>query len=199
VEGAPVESPAAIMPNSPPVVTRVTLSPGEPHVGDRVRVEAEGKDQDGDAVTYLFRWYRNNKTVEGAAGDTANLETVGFLRGDDLMVEVTPQDGYDKGRPFHSPLLTIVNNHPVITSSPASAIREGLYEYRVQATDPEGDPLTYTLETAPSGMVIDKASGRIQWQVPVDAKGPQRVRVSVRDNRDGYAFQEFELGVTPPS
>lgn len=199
VEGAPVESPPAIMPNTPPAVTRITLMPGEPHVGDRVQVEVESHDQDQDAVTYLFRWYRNGRPVEGGAGDTARLETAGFLRGDVLMVEVTPQDAFNKGRPFHSPALTIINSHPAITSSPASAIREGLYEYAVQATDPEGDPLTYALETAPAGMVIDKTSGRIQWQVPADVKGTQRVRVGVRDNRDGYAFQEFDLAIAPSS
>lgn len=199
VEGLPVESQPAIMPNSPPAITRVTVEPGEPHIGERVHVDVEASDQDQDTVTYLFRWHRNGKPLEGRAGDTATVETVGFLRADVLMVEVTPQDPFDKGRPFHSPPVTIANSHPKITSTPASEIKEGLYEYTVTASDLEGDPLTYALEAAPPGMAIDKTSGRIRWQVPPDGKGSHRVRVAVRDDRDGYAFQEFELGVSPSS
>ncbi|MFM8552287.1 MAG: Ig domain-containing protein [Nitrospiraceae bacterium] len=62
-----------------------------------------------------------------------------------------------------------------------------------------GDPLTYSLETAPPGMVIDKTSGRIVWQVPPGIQGSHRVRVVVRDNHQGQGFQEFDLDFAPRS
>jgi hypothetical protein len=90
-----------------------------------------------------------------------------------------------------------VNNQPTITSTPPSALKEGRFEYAVTAVDQEGDPLTYSLEAAPPGMTIDKATGRILWQVPPGTKGVQRVRVVVRDNHEGQGFQEFELNMSP--
>ena len=198
-EGTPVRSQPVTMPNSPPEATRLTLGPSPAHIGDRVNVEAESKDQDGDAITYSYRWFRNNVPVEGGRGDQPNLDTTGFARGDVILVDVTPQDGIEKGRTFRSPPLAIVNNRPTITSAPPSALQEGRFEYAVTAVDQEGDPLTYSLEAAPPGMTIDKATGRILWQVPPGTKGARRVRVVVRDNHEGQGFQEFELDMSPAS
>lgn len=193
--GVPVRSAPVTMPNSPPEATRLTLGPSPAHIGDRVDVEVEGKDRDGDAVTYRYRWFRNNGPVEGGRGDQPSLDTTGFARGDMLLVDVTPHDGIDKGRTFRSPPLTIVNSEPRITSTPPSTLKEGRFEYLVTAADPEGDPLAYSLDHAPSGMTIDTATGRILWQVPPGIKGAQRVRVVVRDDHEGQGFQEFELDI----
>ncbi len=198
VEGVPVRSHPVIVPNSPPQLIRLTMEPGEPHIGDRVKIEIESKDQDGDAITYAFRWFRNNVPIEGGRGDQASLDTAGFARGDVILVEVTPFDGMDKGRVFRSPPLTIGNSHPTITSQPSGALTNGRFEYAVIASDLEGDPLTYALETAPPGMTINKATGLVEWQVSPGIKGRHRIRIAVRDDHDGYGFQEFEvdLGAT---
>ncbi|MDE3118276.1 MAG: hypothetical protein KGL03_04585 [Nitrospirota bacterium] len=198
-DGVPMRSLPAVMPNSPPETTRLTVGPSPPHIGDRVNVEVESKDQDGDAIAHAFRWFRNNVPIEGGRGDQASLGTAGFARGDAILVEVTPSDGMDKGQVFRSPPMTIVNSHPTITSQPSGALTNGRFEYAVTASDLEGDPLTYALETAPPGMTINKATGRVEWQVPPGIKGSQRVRVLVRDNHEGQGFQEFELDMSPAS
>jgi hypothetical protein len=115
-----------------------------------------------------------------------------------ILLEVTPEDVTSKGKLLRSPPLTIMNSHPTIASVPPAAIVGGRYVYDVKATDPEGDPITVALEAAPPGMTIDKATGHIEWRIPAETKGTHRVRVSVRDNRDGYAFQEFELSLPAP-
>lgn len=195
-EGAPYRSAAMTVVNSPPEVTRIVLQPGEPRVGDRLNVRVEGTDADQDAIRYTFRWWRNRKLV--AEGEETSLETAGFARDDVLMVEVTPHDDSSSGKPFLAPTLTIANSHPLITSTPPGDVRDNHYAYTVAATDPDGDPLAYTLETAPPGMTIDGKSGRIEWRIADGTKGTHRVRVAVRDNLDGYAFQEFELALSPP-
>lgn len=192
-DGVPMRSSPAVMPNSPPETMRLTLGPSPPHIGDHVNVEVESKDQDGDAIAHAFRWFRNNVPIEGGRGDQASLDTAGFVRGDAILVEVTPSDGVDKGRAFRSPPLAIVNSHPTIASQSSGALINGRFEYAVIASDLEGDPLTYALEAAPPGMTINKATGRVEWQVPPGAKGRYRVRVAVRDDHDGYGFQEFEV------
>jgi acyl-CoA thioesterase FadM len=196
-EGAPYRSDAMTVGNSPPEVTRLVLQPGEVHVGDHLTVQAEGTDADQDAIRYTFRWWRNRKLI--TEGEGTALETGGFSRDDVLMVEVTPHDDTSDGRPFLAPPMTIVNSHPLITSTPPGDVKDRHYAYTVAATDPDGDPLTYALEAAPPGMTIDEKSGRIEWRIADGTKGAHRVRVAVRDNRDGYAFQEFELTLPPSS
>lgn len=51
----------------------------------------------------------------------------------------------------------------------------------VSAGDPDGDPLTYRLETGPSSMIIDNATGRMEWQTPPEARGRHQVKVTVED------------------
>ena len=196
-EGAPYPSEPVAVGNSPPDVSRIVIQPGEVRVGERLTVQVEGTDADQDAIRYTFKWWRNRKLV--AEGDQAFLDTAGFARDDVLMVEVTPHDDTIGGKSFLGPPITIVNSHPLIISAPPTEIKDGHYAYTVAATDADGDALAYALESAPAGMTIDVKSGRIEWRIANGVQGTHRVRVAVRDKLDGYAFQEFELALAPPS
>jgi len=89
------------------------------------------------------------------------------------------------------------NSPPRIVSSPPSQVNPGqAYIYNVKATDPDGDELTYELLRAPSGMVIDPASGRIVWNPMVEQKDGPAVIVQVRDEFGAADVQAFELGDT---
>ncbi|MEW6543755.1 MAG: putative Ig domain-containing protein [Nitrospirota bacterium] len=196
-EGAPYRTEALPFPNTPPEVTHLTIQPGEPRLGDRIQVEAEGRDADQDPVRYTFRWLRNDQPMQ--EGESPSLETSGFEREDAIAVEVTPHDEAGPGKPFRSPPVKILNNDPVITSTPPAAVEQGRFEYRIVAADREGDPLTYVLEVGPPGMTMDSKTGRLEWRLPAETKGRHRVRVAVRDSRSGYAFQEFDLDLTSGS
>ena len=71
------------------------------------------------------------------------------------------------------------------------ALREITYVYDTDAVDPDGDPLTYTLPTAPAGMGIDPVSGLIRWGPAPTQIGSHPVTVSVSDGRGGTAVQNF--------
>ena len=52
---------------------------------------------------------------------------------------------------------------PIIVDAPDSVATEDVdYTYAVDASDADGDPLTFSLLTAPSGMIINVDSGVIQ-------------------------------------
>jgi len=92
------------------------------------------------------------------------------------------------------PTTPIVNLPPEITSTAVTSGEVGMkYTYDVEATDPNGDALTYSLITSPGGMVIDKDSGMITW-TPAAATG---VNVTV-DVSDGIlsATEDFIVNVT---
>ena len=90
----------------------------------------------------------------------------------------------------------VPNNPPIITSNAnTSAIMGVAYTYDVDATDPDGDVLTYSL-TGPSGMDIDPATGIITW-TPT-AAGTFSIIVSVSDG-ELTDTQSFAITVTTSS
>ena len=70
-----------------------------------------------------------------------------------------------------------------------------LYSYAVRAVDPEGDPLTFTLDAAPAGLTIDPARGLILWSPTAAQLGPQAVKLRVDDGQGGYAVQSYSITV----
>ncbi|HET8579860.1 MAG TPA: putative Ig domain-containing protein [Nitrospiraceae bacterium] len=196
-QGSPYRTKEVAIGNTPPEVTQIVLVPSEVQVGDRLRAKVEGSDVDQDEIQYTFKWWRNNAPLKES--DEGVLDTTGFTRGDTILVQATPHDYVGPGKARYAEQVTIANSPPRITSIPPTAINQGRYEYAVTASDPDGDPVTYTLETAPAGMSIDKATGRIEWRIAAETKGTHRVRVVVEDDRKGHAFQDFDLFLAPPA
>jgi len=203
--GTAFRTDAVAVENTPPVATRVTIEPVAARPGDELRAAIEGSDPDGDPVTYLVEWWRNGTSLgkpakpEDGEQEQRTLATERFTRGDLIVAGVTPYDAVGPGRFLVSEPLVLLNRAPVITSSPTGPTPQGLFEYAVTATDPDNDPLTYKLDTAPPGMTIDAGTGKITWQMSSKLKGSQQVRVSVDDGQQGQAFQEFTLAPPPAS
>ena len=89
------------------------------------------------------------------------------------------------------------NSAPTIVSKPSPSPNGDQYNYLVQATDADGDAITYALEAAPSGMTIEPNTGQIHWGITPDVKGSYQVRVVAKDPQGGFATQEFDLSLTP--
>ncbi|MEM7827060.1 MAG: putative Ig domain-containing protein, partial [Candidatus Aenigmatarchaeota archaeon] len=118
----------------------------------------------------------------------------GFKRGDLVSVKITPFDGKDYGKP--KVLKTeIKNTAPRIIEHKKAKIEGLLYTYQVNATDADGDKLTYSLKYAPDGMSIDPSTGFIKWNVPPEFKGKVPVTVSVTDGYGGEAVQSLTLEI----
>ncbi len=128
----------------------------------------------------------------GASSDnwTGTVETV-----------VACSDRWGQGTESNRFNITIsnLNDPPVITSSPVLLAEPGVrYIYDVVALDGDGDALRFGLARSPAGMVIDPATGRIDWMPR--AQGAHPVTVSVTDG-NASGMQEFSITVPnrPPS
>lgn len=176
--------------NSPPEIVSLKLVPRVVYPGTRVTVLAEGKDLEEEDVIFYYRWQKNEKFLPGE--ESEELDTAGFVKNDFITAFVTPFDGEKKGKELMSPSLLVSNRPPDITSSPIGNMVDGLFIYEVEASDPDGDELEYSLEGSPSGMTID-SGGRVEWKVPTDAKGPFTIKVVVSDG-DATTFQGFNIG-----
>ncbi len=90
--------------------------------------------------------------------------------------------------------VTTETNVPIFTSSPVTTAQVNTpYVYDVNATDEDGDLLTYSLTTAPSNMIIESTTGVIYW-TPT-AGGLYSIVVSVSDGNGGTATQGFTISV----
>jgi len=89
----------------------------------------------------------------------------------------------------------LFNIPPVIESDPVTTAKEGVvYAYDVEATDPNGDTLTYSLTVSPTGMTINSTTGAISW-TPTEAQiGENEVLVEVSDGSKS-ATQSFTITV----
>jgi len=86
------------------------------------------------------------------------------------------------------------NNTPTITSSPiTSSLINVLYTYNVEATDTDGDTLTYTLTSSPTGMAINSSSGVISWTP--NTVGDYDVTLKVSDG-ESFDTQSFIITIS---
>ena len=89
------------------------------------------------------------------------------------------------------------NESPSIISVPNTVTNtERLYQYQLEGFDGDGDRLLWSLDEAPSGMVIDPGTGMLTWQPTVEQIGSHSVSVRVTDTEGAYVGQVFDLRVT---
>jgi hypothetical protein len=195
VQGAHYLAGPVVVGNSPPVVTNLFIErPADPHAPVLAKMDAS--DADRDEMQFDFRWLRNDKVVKQGLEDT--LDTTGFQAKDILEVEVIPRDQSSVGKAVRSDRVYVGNSPPKIVSAPADLIGRERYEYRVKAVDADGDSLSFLLEIAPPGMVIDKETGQLVWQIPPEQHGSHRVRIIAEDGQGGKASQEFDFALPAP-
>jgi hypothetical protein len=175
--------------NTPPAVSQVKFVPDVFRPGDRLGVESAGTDADGDAVTLLYAWTLNGEP----AGDGKSINNP-VKRGDTVAVKITPFDGEEYGSPVVL-RREIRNTPPVIVEHKECSFDGSVYTYQVRASDPDGDTLTYSLESPPAGMTIDRSTGLLKWVVPQEFKGKKNATVVVSDGNGGTATCSVEIAI----
>ena len=90
---------------------------------------------------------------------------------------------------------SITNNAPIIISMPNLEVMvKDNYAYDVDATDADGDVLTYYLNQSPLGMVADPVTGLIEFQTNYLNLGNNNI-IIVADDGKATAEQNFTLKV----
>ena len=188
-------TPEVVAVNALPDVTDVRMEPQAPTTGSTVRAVVQARDPDGDPLTCKYRWYVNDSPV---GGNGESLTLTGVKKGSWVHVTVTPNDGFADGAWRDSPRYEVVNALPVVRSVlPKELLPGRRFIYRIEAEDPDGDPLTYTLTKAPPGMVLRGET--LEWQVPEDSIGVNvEAVVVISDNDGGRTVQNISMTVQPP-
>lgn len=70
------------------------------------------------------------------------------------------------------------------------------WSYQLAASDPDGDPLTYTLVMGPPDMVLDPNTNILSWLVTSEDIGEYEITLAVDDGQGGVTQQVFVLVVS---
>ena len=189
VRGREILSNSIEIKNAPPEISRIKILPEVFKPGDTLSIEVSGSDIDGDAVGFVYEWTNNGEP----AGSSERIEGQ-IKRGDTVSVKVTPFDREERGRQVIL-FREIRNMPPMIIENKVFSLEGNTYTYQVRASDPDGDPLTYKLLSAPSGMSINASTGLITWPVPAEFKGKKNVSIGVNDDHDGTARYDLEITI----
>lgn len=184
---------SATIVNSPPQVASVPFANPFITCGADIVAEPQGIDEDGDPVHFTFLWSINGEEVIG--NDSPLLSGEHFCKGDRIALDVVPYDEDGAGQIFRGREFVVPNSPPSFISAPPLQFNDRIYSYEARAEDPDGDRLTYSLESAPVGMTIDNATGDIRWLIEAGAAGEHHIRIVVQDEEGMNAFQEFMLSL----
>jgi hypothetical protein len=189
VKGREILSNIVRLKNAAPELARIKIMPEIFKSGDTLYVDVVGSDIDSDEVTILYEWTRN-----GEPAGTEKHIGIPIKRGDKVSIKITPFDGENYGKPVV--LRREIGNLPPVIAEDKQINFDGkTFSCRVKASDPDGDPLTYSLKAAPAGMTIEKTTGLIQWIVPQDFKGKTSVTVLVNDGHGGESIYTFAFSI----
>ena len=179
--------------NSSPVITSIPNTSGT--AGALYEYDVDATDLDGDELTYSLTTAPAGMTINTSSGLIEWTPTNEQVGDNGVTVKVEDPNGLFDSQDF-TVIVANVDYPPEIISQPVTSATEGqLYTYDVEATDPDGDTLTYSLTTAPAGMTIDPATGLIQWTPSGDQVGDHEVTIRVEDTSSLSDSQSFQVNV----
>ena len=188
--------------NQAPIITSIPITAVE--LGETYTYDVNATDPEGDTLAYSLITKPTGMTITSTTGLikwTPKAEgnfTVAVKVSDgvlDIIQSFTIVVSKLSDPPAPPP---VVNYAPIITSIPGdTATVGGKYIYDVNATDPEGDVLTYSLTKKPDDMTINSTTGLINWTPASKQIGDNPVIVKVSDGKKATT-QNFTIVVSKP-
>lgn len=166
--------------NSAPAFTTV-LPDTTVSVGPALTFQFVAQDADADALSFAMTSGPLGATLD--AGTGAFAWTPGASDVGDHQLAVTVSDGQAQASTASTITVQEANSAPAFTTVlPDTTIATGatlLFVY--QATDPNGDPVQYSLVNGPAGMLVDGGSGALAWTPRPTQAGAHTVTVQASD------------------
>ena len=151
--------------------------------------------KDGDLVILMSGGTEVGRGV--STGETVTItqaNTSALGNGDHVITAVVETNGATS-QPSPTLTITLDQTDPADLSNSPPTVAEVGAVYRFDAEhDDEGD-VRYLLENAPTGMVIDEATGEIAWTPTGDQRGTQTYRLIVEDTAGNQNITDVSVDV----
>jgi hypothetical protein len=160
--------------------------------------DVNAADPDGDVLTYSLIVAPPGMAIDAASGEITWIPDNSLVGVHAIVVRVLDTGGLNNDQPFNITVAN-VNDAPVIHSTPPVNATPGVeYTYAVEAADPDVEELTFALDQAPNGMIINANTGAIRWTPSNSQAGSQAVRIRVEDGDGVAANQQYAVTVAAP-
>ncbi len=175
--------------NNPPLITS---QPDEEIVaGKTYTYQVTAEDKDRDTLTYSLLTASAGMAIDAATGLITWETTLEDLANHPIVVEVTDGKGGKDLQTYNLAVIDIPNRPPNFTSTPVvDAYINQPYNYDADAVDPDRDPVTYEVITAPEGLAINANTGQIEWTPPAVVILGDTIfgQINIPGERDQFTF-----------
>src|SRR5262249_46473668 len=137
--------------------------PSAATVGSLYAYNAAGNDPDSTPLVWSLDTALAEMVIDPTTGRLRWVPTADELGSQNVVVRLINGEGESITQSF-TVTVRATDVPPVIISEPTTQAGAGQpYTYGVQASDVDGNQLTYSLTAGPDGMTIDPTTGLIQW------------------------------------
>jgi hypothetical protein len=176
--------------NKAPLITSIVPSPYSVPMKGIITLTCLAADPDGDQLSYNWEALEGTITGSGPSVEWTAPEQEGSFS---ISCKVSDGNGGEANQNVDVAVSGSFNNAPQIStvySSADSAIVGEMVTIHCDATDADGDPLTYDWQA--SGGTIQPNGNSADWTAP-DTTGSYQITVTVTDGRGGEARQTSTL------
>lgn len=157
--------------------------------GDSISLPISASDPDGHALTFTASGLPPDLSIHASTGVISGMISYEAYKGSAYQVTVTATDN---GSPKLSDSVTFAwnvantNRKPEVTKPEDQVSRKGEYvSLQVIASDPDGDPITFSATGLPGGLSINAGTGLISGTVTANPGSVFTVTLSVTDGKPG--------------
>jgi hypothetical protein len=175
----------------PPRIISLSIIPELVHVTTpQVAVNALFEDPDGDEIDLIVHWLVKDEMLTDTSS-ILQLARLGLKKNDVITGAAFADDGEFRSEAFTFE-IPISNSPPSFTTKIDSVkcSTDSVY-YRLPIMDPDGDPITFEILEAPSGINIDAQQGIIYGTV--EEEEIFEVAVRATDSEGAYLDAQFTL------
>ena len=202
--------------NQSPQIAQLVTSTTEVTRGGTIQARVVASDGNGDSLSYNWSINSKNWSIQPNQNDASRATVMATDKPTKTVIlEVAVSDGYGGNAIRTTTLRTGPNQKPVVTkpnselkvndpNNPSPLAFGRTWNYTVEASDPDGDTLTYKLRESPSGAKIDQKTGEITWRPKRAQQGSYTFLVAVGDGyttvtrRIEIKVSGFDLNVSNP-
>jgi hypothetical protein len=182
--------------NTPPTISGTP--PTTATVGTLYSFAPTANDANGGTLTFSISNRPSRATFSASNGrlqGTPAAANVGTFA--DIRISVS--DGQDSAQlaPFSIVVSDAANRAPTISGAPTTAITQGAqYVFAPSASDPDADPLTFSIANPPVWASFDTATGRLSGAPTAEHVGTTSgIVISVSDGEASASLAAFAITV----
>jgi hypothetical protein len=158
-------------------------------------------DPDGDTLTFSISnspaWAAFDSSTGGLSGTPGSSDVGSYL---DIVITVS--DGQQSASVGPFTVNVVADNAPpsIAGSGAATLVAGTAYDFQPTASDPDGDPLSFSITNPPSWASFDAATGRLNGTPTVADEGTfANIIIRVSDGASTSSLAAFSITVTVPN